>query len=120
MRAALEPVFARGAYLPLRVRGARATSVIAFMRHHERQAAITIAPRLYARLLASGTDLPLGAQVWGDTWIELPRAGEASMLINDLDGIGVPVREVAGRQGILAADALANFPVALVVTAERR
>jgi (1->4)-alpha-D-glucan 1-alpha-D-glucosylmutase len=120
LRAALEPLFARGAYLPLRVKGARATSVIAFMRRLERQTAITIAPRLYARLLPAGSDLPLGTPTWGDTWIELPRGGEASMLTNDLDGIGVPVREVAGRRGILAADALANFPVALVVTAEER
>jgi (1->4)-alpha-D-glucan 1-alpha-D-glucosylmutase len=120
VRAALESLFAAGTYLALRVRGARATSVIAFMRRHDGQAAITIAPRLYARLLSSGSDLPLGAQIWGDTWVELPRGNETSMLTNDLDGIGVPVREVAGRHGILAADALANFPVALVVADNRR
>ena len=115
VRAALEPLFTRGGYLALRVRGAHASSIIAFMRHHAGQAAITIAPRLYARLLTEGSALPLGAEVWGDTWIELPRAGQAGMLTNDLDGVGVPVREFAGRHGILAVDALASFPVALLV-----
>jgi (1->4)-alpha-D-glucan 1-alpha-D-glucosylmutase len=114
-RAAHQAVFARGGYLALRTRGAQSAFLIAFMRRHGGQAAITVVPRLYARLLASAAGLPLGAEVWGDTWIELPRGGQTSMLSNVLDGTGVPIREFAGRRGLNAAEVLANFPVALIL-----
>ncbi len=37
------------------------------------------------------------------------------MLSNVLDGTGVPIRAFAGRRGLKAAEALANFPVALIL-----
>jgi (1->4)-alpha-D-glucan 1-alpha-D-glucosylmutase len=109
-------LFARGAYLALRARGTHSASIIAFARRLDGRMAITVAPRLYARLLASEAGLPLGAEVWGDSWIELPRGGEARMLANVLDGTGVPIREVGGRRALALSEVLANFPVALLVT----
>jgi (1->4)-alpha-D-glucan 1-alpha-D-glucosylmutase len=114
-RCAHEALFARGAYVALRARGVRSACVIAFARRHAGRMALTVAPRLYARLLANGTALPLGAQVWGDTWIELPRGGEASTLRSILDGAEVRIREVAGRRGLVLGEVLAHFPVALLL-----
>ena len=116
LRAAHEALFARGAYLPLRARGQHSSSVIAFLRRHAGRIALTIAPRLYARLLANGTELPLGTAAWGDTWIELPSGSEGSMLTNVLDGASVPVSEVGGRRALALSEVLAHFPVALLVT----
>ena len=115
-RSRLEMLYTRGAYQGLRVRGPRSPSILAFMRRHDGSASITIAPRLYVRLLRDQAALPLGRDVWADTSIELPRGARTSMLKNVLDGAEVPIRETGGRRTLAAAEVLANFPVALLVT----
>jgi (1->4)-alpha-D-glucan 1-alpha-D-glucosylmutase len=113
-----ESLFRDGEYLPLRVSGEHAPNVCAFARRHEGQLAVTIAPRLYLRLLGpEREDPPLGESVWGDTVIELPREyGEAVQLKNLLDGKTVPTATLGNRVTVRLADALLNFPVGLLVT----
>lgn len=108
LRRANPDLFAYGAYLPLRVAGARSANLIAFMRRRNGSVAIALAPRLYARL--DGTD------GWGDTRIELPRRIRLSSIDNVLDGATVQTRELGGRHVLAAADIFANFPVALLAT----
>jgi (1->4)-alpha-D-glucan 1-alpha-D-glucosylmutase len=115
-RSRAQTLYDRGAYMGLRVRGPRSPSILAFLRRHDGSASITIAPRLYARLLRDEAALPLGREVWADTSIELPRGARTSMLMNVLDGAEVPIREIDGRRTLAAAEVLANFPVALLVT----
>jgi (1->4)-alpha-D-glucan 1-alpha-D-glucosylmutase len=102
-------LFRRGEYLPLRVTGEHPTNVCAFARHHEGQLLVTIAPRLYLRLLGDRDLPPLGEPVWEHTMIELPREGTGT-LRNLLGGAEVTAR----GSGILVADALAHFPVAVL------
>jgi (1->4)-alpha-D-glucan 1-alpha-D-glucosylmutase len=111
-----ESLFRDGEYLPLRVSGDFAPNVCAFARRHEGKLAITIAPRLYLRLLGPDRDdPPLGGSVWGDTAIELPKEyGEPVQLKNLLDGKTVPTARAGGRVTVRLADALANFPVGLL------
>jgi (1->4)-alpha-D-glucan 1-alpha-D-glucosylmutase len=110
-----EELFRRGEYVPLRVSGEHASNLCAFARHHQGEWIITIAPRLYLRLLGQREQLPLGAEVWENTVIELPRGYnvEAGVLRNLLDGSQVPAR-LGERPGITAAAALTCFPVALL------
>jgi (1->4)-alpha-D-glucan 1-alpha-D-glucosylmutase len=111
-----ESLFRDGEYLPLRVSGDFAPNVCAFARRHEGKLAITIAPRLYLRLLGPDRDdPPLGGSVWGDTAIELPKEqGEPVQLKNLLVGKTVPTARAGGRVTVRLADALANFPVGLL------
>src|SRR5207253_4500898 len=54
-------LFRDGEYLPLRVSGEYAANVCAFARRHEGKLTVTIAPRLYLRLLGpEREDAPLG------------------------------------------------------------
>ncbi len=69
-----------------------------------------------AAQLPQATELPLGAPGWGDTWIELPRGGEARMLVSVLGGTGVQTRDVGGRCGVALSEVLVDFPVALLMT----
>ncbi|HUI60901.1 MAG TPA: hypothetical protein VLX90_11790, partial [Steroidobacteraceae bacterium] len=87
----------------------------AFARSHEGELAITVVGRLYLRLLGERADAPLGEASWGETFIELPRTCPAgTRLKNVLDGTVLTVGQFGPRPGIRLADALAQFPVALL------
>ncbi|MEW6165641.1 MAG: malto-oligosyltrehalose synthase [Pseudomonadota bacterium] len=110
LRTARPELFRDGGYLPLAVRGARASHVCAFARRHGDQALVAVVPRLTFKLLRERGGLPLGDAVWGNTQIELPAA---------LARRGWRDALTAARHGAAAtlplADVLAAFPVALLV-----
>lgn len=109
-----ETLFRDGAYLPLATWGQQAEHLVAFARRHRRQTAVVLAPRLYARLLGE-QQLPIGAEVWGDTRIELDALAGVDELNNSFTGAAVAVEAEAGKRFILAHEALADFPVALLI-----
>jgi (1->4)-alpha-D-glucan 1-alpha-D-glucosylmutase len=114
-----EALFRRGDYVPLRVTGEHASNVCAFARRHEGEMVVVIAPRLYLRLLGERPQPPLGAEVWENTLVELPRGysagGSGSAVFRNLfDAAEVlPVRQ-GERSAIRVAAALDHFPVALL------
>jgi (1->4)-alpha-D-glucan 1-alpha-D-glucosylmutase len=69
-RADHDRMLREASYRPLRVRGARATSVVAFERRGMSSRMVVVVPRLTDRSAASA--LPLDAAFWGDTEIRLP------------------------------------------------
>jgi len=69
-RADHDRMLREASYRPLRVRGARATSVVAFERRGLSSRAVVVVPRLIDRSAASA--VPLDAAFWGDTEIRLP------------------------------------------------
>ena len=111
-----EDLFRRGEYIPLRVSGHHASNVCAFARRLGAEMLIVIAPRLYLRLLGERTEPPLGAAVWENTLIEFsPEENlQGDALRNILDGSHVTPYRQGEHSGVLAADALANFPVAVL------
>jgi (1->4)-alpha-D-glucan 1-alpha-D-glucosylmutase len=115
LRRAHPQLFRDGDYRRLRVRGEHAHNLCAFGRRLGSRALITIAPRLYRRLLADRGGLPLGSEVWGDTLIELPREQRGVRTFSGvLDGAQVEVHAHGETTGVLVAEALAAFPVALL------
>jgi (1->4)-alpha-D-glucan 1-alpha-D-glucosylmutase len=115
LRRAHPQLFRDGDYRRLRVRGGQAQHLCAFARRLRQQSIVVIAPRLYRRLLGDEGGLPLGDGVWGETLIELPREERSRVSFrNVFDGAQLqPVRQ-GESVGLLAAQALAEFPVALV------
>jgi (1->4)-alpha-D-glucan 1-alpha-D-glucosylmutase len=126
-----EALFRDGDYMPLRVTGEQATHVLAYARKLGDKFAIVVVPRLAARLLDDKEGLPLGAEVWTDTRVELPRHLADVTLRNIIDGASVKLsasattavdaapesRESAAARNapsLLVSDALASFPVALL------
>jgi (1->4)-alpha-D-glucan 1-alpha-D-glucosylmutase len=114
-----EELFRRGEYIPLRVTGERASNLCAFARRHQGELVVAIVPRLYLRLLGDREEPPLGAAVWENTLVELPRGYDAGgsgggTLRNILDGSEVPTAKQGDRFGIRVAAALDHFPVTLL------
>lgn len=102
-------LFASGEYLPLGAAGGRANHVIALGWREQHQWALTIAPRFFSRLVGE-EELPLGRQVWEDTGVPLP-PGAPTVWRNVFTD-----QEVAAvDRSLLVADALADFPVALLI-----
>ncbi|MBV8495817.1 MAG: malto-oligosyltrehalose synthase, partial [Gammaproteobacteria bacterium] len=115
LRSRLAPLYASGRYLPLKAGGTRALHLCAFGRLHEGAAALTIVPRLCFRLVhARAGQAPLGEEVWQDTHIALPRKLAGAQFTNVLDGGDVRARDVPGGPAVRVAEALANFPLALL------
>jgi (1->4)-alpha-D-glucan 1-alpha-D-glucosylmutase len=116
-------LFQQGEYQPLAVAGAKANHVVAFERKYEGLTALVIAPRLVAGLIndvgvastENGADTdgadnpPLESQIWGDTHVLLS-CNCREKYRNVLTGEAL---EAEGEVG--AAQAFANFPVALFV-----
>jgi maltooligosyltrehalose synthase len=91
------------------VRGARARHLIAYRRRLGDHELLMLVPRLPAGLCGGRSGLPLGAEVWHDTRVEL---GAAPRDYRDLCS-GLTVR----TDGALAVGAvLTHFPVAALCT----
>jgi len=103
-------LFERGDYVPLQARGAKAAHVVAFARRYEGRIAIAVAGRLFLTLLGEPDRLPLGAQVWGDTEVDLAPLGQRTTLVNALTG---EVLQPSAQRWSLA-EAFATFPGALL------
>jgi len=110
LRRANPDLFAHGTYTPLRVAGDRSAHLLAFMRRRNGSVAIALAPRLYWRLQLRAA----GAELWGDTCIELPRRMRLDSLTNVLDGANVKAHDVGARRMLAAGEILSSFPVALL------
>lgn len=110
-----ETLFRDGSYQPLAVSGQHAEHLVAFARQRQGGLAVILAPRLYAQLLGDHRRLPLGAEVWGDTRIDLSPVPEAARFDNPLTGATLAVEEEEGRRYIRAREALSDFPVALLI-----
>ncbi|MGF6446341.1 malto-oligosyltrehalose synthase [Paraburkholderia youngii] len=113
LRTHLPELLSQGTYLPLTVRGAHASNVIAFARRHGNAWAVVIASRLAAGLLGDDADLPLveSAQ-WADTAIEMPPDLSARALF---DWLSPAAPKVDDHALLYLRDALAAMPVAVLV-----
>ena len=97
-RTSRRDLFARGDYIPLEVRGARARSVVAFARRLESQWAIAVAPRF-----------TVGLADWSNTELILP-SGAPAQWTDAVTGL-IPA-------SLSLSDVLREWPVALLGNAE--
>lgn len=107
-------LFDFGEYLPLAAEGARREHLVAFARRLEDAALVAAAPRLVFGLLQGREQMPVGAEVWQDTWLSLPFIRPGARCRNIFTRERVPVAEQAGAPGCAAADVFATFPLALL------
>jgi (1->4)-alpha-D-glucan 1-alpha-D-glucosylmutase len=105
-------LFARGTYVPLDVRGARAAHVFAFARVDAGESAITIVPRLTTGLVSAAADVPAGESVWGDTDVVLPAGTAGGGWVDALTRRAVA--SSASGASVRVADACATLPLALL------
>jgi len=123
-----ETLFSEGEYLPARISGDRRQQICAFFRRlpqrrRRREGAeptqglitLTIVPRLCGRL-STVSSVPIAAEAWGDTAVEIPRRFAGAQWSNLLDGTRLGAAPAAAQHSLRVADLLNHFPVALLVS----
>jgi len=114
VRTAREKLFREGSYIPLKVSGERAAHLLAYARKLGDEVAIIAMPRLYVRLLSEKHRFPHGADVWGDTRIELPKKIAGVSFENAMNRKSVAVQSSGDERVLTAAAVFSDFPVALL------
>jgi (1->4)-alpha-D-glucan 1-alpha-D-glucosylmutase len=109
-------LFTRGEYLPADVIGERREHIGAFVRRQNGVVAVAAAPRLMTHLVPNMSELPLGGAVWQDTRLLLPGIEPGRRLRDVLTGEELLAGEHEGQAALMAADVLASFPVALLLS----
>ena len=107
-------LFTDGEFVPLEASGARSENLTSFLRVSPKHSALVIAPKWLAN---SGLRRDLGApqEFWTDTRI-LGHELEAIRTWKNVFTGGSIDYETGSRRGILVADALRHFPVALLAS----
>ena len=103
-----------GSYLPLVAGGMAREHVCCFARLLDGDCVIAVAPRLILRLTGGEERSPVGAEIWGDTWLPLPRELRRTQLRDRFSGQEVSLSTRQGRPGIRVGEVLRDFPVALL------
>jgi (1->4)-alpha-D-glucan 1-alpha-D-glucosylmutase len=114
-RRAHSELFARGAYLPLDARGARADHVLAFARRHGEQEVLVLAGRFFVGLGATRTGrLALDPELWVDTALPLAPPAGATRYRDIFTGRELHAEDGPAGKELRLAQALAPLPVALL------
>ena len=124
-----ERLFSEGEYLPARVGGDHRQQICAFFRRLPQRrrrrdgpgrsadlVSLTIIPRLCGRLGAASS-VPVPAEAWGGTAVDIPRRFAGTQWTNLLDGTRLGALASDAHHSVRIADVLGQFPVALLVTA---
>ncbi len=109
-------LFQAGDYVPLETGGALGDRLVALARRRATGVVLAVAPRLTAAVTDGGARLPLGEEVWQDTWLEVPRDFPAVAYVNLFTGATSMAPLEDGRR-IRIAELLADFPIALLEAA---
>jgi (1->4)-alpha-D-glucan 1-alpha-D-glucosylmutase len=107
-------LFERGDYLPLEVIGSKQEHVCAFSRQFGEKRVIVVVPRLSFTLTAGVERVPIGPELWKNTEIVLPSAGQARKCWSLFSGDTVWTSQRDGREVVLVANVLSRWPVALL------
>ena len=77
---------------------------------------IVAVPRLCAHLLSEPANLPVGAEVWKDTRIDLPCNIHPKIFRNVFTSQHLSIEKPSDAKSISVAALLADFPVALLTS----
>jgi (1->4)-alpha-D-glucan 1-alpha-D-glucosylmutase len=108
-------LFQDGDYIPLRVKGAYSSNVIAFCRRKGASWVVVVAPRFLVYVAENG-QVPLG-EVWTDTFVCLP-SGSPKAWKETFAGESLFSKNNGEDVGFFVAESLRSFPVALLQSGE--
>ncbi|KKO18774.1 MAG: malto-oligosyltrehalose synthase [Candidatus Brocadia sp.] len=107
-------IFERGEYTPLEVMGEKAIHVCSFARKLDNSTVLVVVPRFFTRLAQQPDSMPLGNEVWKDSFIILPDEGIGKKYRNIFTGEVVVSSHHKGSTILYLSEIYAHFPVALL------
>ena len=112
LRRAAPRLFSEGGYFPLLAEGPRANHILAFGRHHDGVASLTIVMRRVGHVLVGSDDLNPASSEWEGTLIVLPDIARRRSFRNVLDDTRIDCDSTIPLKTLLA-----RFPAALLASA---
>ena len=113
-RRACPALYADGRYEPIEAVGAKAGHVVAYRRATDSGSLVVAVPRLVVGLTEGQDVLPMGEDVWGDTFLPLP-FGLGDRLRNLITAEWVTVEERGGEAGVFVGAVTRQFPIVMLV-----
>ncbi len=113
-RKAHKELFETGEYIPLESMGEKANNICAFVRRLGSIKAIVVVPRFFTKLISDPDGLPLGKEIWKDTFIVIPFADIGAKYRNVFTGEIVTTVDHKGATSLYLSEVLRNFSVALM------
>ncbi len=110
-------LFAKGSYLPLRVRGGKHAHVVGFARSLGETTVLVLVGRFFAQLDAQ-TRLPFGTGAWGNTEIVLRKQLPAGAYRDVFTGQTVSAIRKNSDLALSVSEAFSHLPIALLVNVE--
>ena len=101
-------LFQNGSYIPLKTGGNYKDHIVAHLRKNSNSQAIIVVPRFFTGLIKEGV-LPLGKEVWLDTFVFVPKY-VSGIFRNVITNETLKVEEK-----ILVSSALKRYPEALFI-----
>jgi len=106
-------LFEEGEYVPLDVSGAKAKNTCAFCRRLGENMAVVIVPRFLTEICRPPDSLPLGSDVWANSFLTLPETEKGARYRNVFTEEELIV-EGEGSVGFYLAEVFSTSPVALL------
>ena len=105
-------LFLSGEYVPLEASGDKSEHLFAFARIHGEGSIVTVIPRLLTRVIPDVSVPPLGAAVWGETWLSVPAVREGTNFRDIFTGAVLSTITRDERQVLPVSEILLRSPVA--------
>ncbi|BFU94936.1 MAG: Similar to maltooligosyl trehalose synthase treY [Nitrospira sp.] len=107
-------LFQLGDYLPLECGGNKKRHLCAFARVRDRQAVMTVVPRLVATLAPDEKQLPIGPSIWEDSWVAVPPWPTLGEYRHVLTGETFAAESVNSRRVLSLSQVFGHCPVAVL------
>lgn len=113
-RRANRELFERGEYFPLEAMGEKAANVCSFVRKLEHSLLLIVVPRFFTRLIPQANSLPLGKDVWKDSFLIAPYEETGKKYRNIFTGEVVTPARYKESTILYLSEIFTHFPVALL------
>jgi len=107
-------LFQHGCYRPLDAQGEYAQHICGFLRQNQDQSCLIVFPRFLTQLIPDPATLPVGEQIWGQTWIPLPSDLATRSFRNVFTQEIVAPQKDSDMVGLLITNVFSHFPFALL------
>jgi (1->4)-alpha-D-glucan 1-alpha-D-glucosylmutase len=107
-------LFDRGEYLPLEVMEGKADNVCAFARRIANREIVIAVPRFFTKLITQPEALPLGKEVWNDSFMVVPFAEVGAKYHNIFTGEIITARNYKNATTLHLSEVFLNFPAAMM------
>jgi len=107
-------LFMEGTYIPLMGKGESKEHLCAFAKKREERTVLVLVPRFLTHLIKNTDELPLGEQVWKESWVVLPKEINGGTFRNLFTDETIEKVKRDGEGLLSLGEVFANFPVAML------